>query len=64
MINKEAVIQRLIDLKLVTDRNDGEHWILNEKLAGFDKTADQLIKDKRIDAVFDYIEHIADGGYA
>lgn len=64
MITKETVLQRLIDLNLVTNRSDGERWILEEKLSGFGKTPAQLIREEKTDALLDYIEGIANGDYA
>ena len=61
----EIVLERLINLGLVSKRNDGERWITKEKIPDFgDKTAAELIILGRFDAVLEYIERIADGGFA
>ena len=65
MITKEIVLQRLLDLKLVADRNDGEHWMIDGKIPDFgNRTATQLIEEGRADALLDEIERMASGGYA
>lgn len=64
MTANETVLQRLIDLNLVIDRNDGERWMTEEKIPSFGyKTASQLIIEGKADALLDEIERIAIGGY-
>lgn len=64
MTTKEIVLQRLIDLKLVMDRKDGERWMLEGKIPAFGyRTATQLIIEGKADALLDEIERIAIGGY-
>lgn len=65
MTTKETVLQRLIDLNLVIDRNDGERWMLDGKIPAFGyRTATQLIIEDKADALLDEIERMASGGYA
>ena len=65
MTTKETVLQRLIDLKLVTGRSDGEHWMIEGKIPAFGyRTATQLIIDGKTDALLEEIERMATGGYA
>ncbi len=65
MISKETVLQRLLDLKLVADKNDGERWMMEGKIVSFgNRTATQLIEEGRADALLEEIERMASGGYA
>ena len=65
MTTKETVLQRLIDLKLVTDRDDGERWMTEGKIPAFgNRIATQLIIEGKAVALFDEIERMATGGYA
>ncbi len=65
MNTKETVLQRLICLKLVTDRRDGERWMMDGKIPSFgNRTATQMIEEGRIDDLLDEIERLATGGYA
>ena len=65
MITKEIVLQRLLDLKLVADRNDGERWMMDGKIPAFgNRTATQMLEEERADALLDEIERMASGGYA
>jgi len=65
MTIKETLLQRLIDLKLVTDRNDGERWMMDGKIPAFgNRTATQMLEEERADALLDEIERMASGGYA
>ena len=64
MTTKEIVLQRLIDFKLVTDRSDGERWMMDGKIPAFGNiTSIQMIEEGRADALLDEIERIATGGY-
>lgn len=64
MIKKEIVLQRMIDLKLVTNKDDGECYLLEVKIPGFGKTGDQLIEEGYADALLNYVDRVAEGGYA
>ena len=64
MTTKETVLQRMIYLKLVANRDDGERYLSEINIAGFGKTGAQLINEGRADALLDYIERVAEGGYA
>ena len=64
MTTKEAVLQRLIDLRLITNRSEGERWLVNEKIPAFGcKTPAQLILEGHTSALLEAIERIAEGGY-
>lgn len=64
MTTKESVIQRMIELKLVTSKDDGECYLLEVKIASFDKTGAQLIKEGYADSLLDHLEQVAVGGFA
>jgi len=65
MTIKETLLQRLIDLKLVTDRSDGKRWMMDGKIPAFgNRTTTQLIEEGRADALLDEIERMDPGGYA
>ena len=65
MTQKEKVIQRLLDLRLVKDRDDAERWMLEDQMPSFGyRTATQLLIEGKADALFDEIERMASGGYA
>ncbi len=65
MTTKDAVLKRLIDLGLVRNKQDGNRWLIKEKIPSLgEKTAAELIIEGHGDTVLEYIERITDGGYA
>lgn len=64
MTTKETVLQRMIELKLVTKRADGERYLSEVIIPGFGKTGAQLIEDGYADTLLNYVECVSDGGYA
>jgi len=61
---KEIIIERLIDLELVSCAKAGSNWLIKEKIQSFGgQTAAELILKGLGDAVLEHIERIAEGGY-
>jgi len=60
-------VARIITLAadLVGDRQRAIIWFRHQPLSGFDnKTAEQLVATGHIDAVFEHLAMLSDGGYA
>ncbi|MCW9014664.1 MAG: DUF2384 domain-containing protein [Gammaproteobacteria bacterium] len=63
--SKEKVIRKVRDLKLAVNDRDAERWLLKERIPSLeDKTAAELILQGNADAVLEYLENVATGGYA
>lgn len=65
MTSTDTVLEKLTDLQLIENKQQGQEWLTKEKIPGFGlKTPAELIAEGYIDDVLLHIKRVANGGFA